>query len=82
MIYPVYKHVRTGGQYRLIGEGKMQSHNWLKRPHRWWETLFGTVGDTVDIEDVAVYQSSNFPYKIWVRPLVEFNDGRFEKISE
>lgn len=76
-----YVHKKTGGRYRLIGIGQIQSHAWIKRERKWWEKLFMLDGETVDYADVAVYQAVAYPYQIWVRPYEEFIDGRFMKVE-
>jgi hypothetical protein len=66
----LYRHTKTKDVYIVLHIGKMQTHSWT------WNTY----GDEVDMEEVVIYQkigSSN----VWVRPLEEFEDGRFEHLT-
>lgn len=53
-----WKHVRTGGLYRILAEGKMEA----------------------DGSNVVVYQGIATGL-VWVRPMAEFHDGRFERVA-
>lgn len=65
---PTHRHRKSGGFYRLLGVGKMQAEQW-----------FDEIELTVDMAEVAIYQSLE-DQSMWVRPLAEFNDGRFEDL--
>lgn len=72
-----HRHVKRGTLYRLLGFGKMQAEWWRKM-----EKLSGSAVKFVsaDMTEVAVYQSVD-DGSLWVRPKDEFEDGRFEAIS-
>lgn len=71
-------HKKRGSGYVFIGVGRIQSETWK-------ETVLGTDEDgrnswvsvEVDMSRVAIYRSVD-DFSLWVRPLDEFNDGRFE----
>lgn len=63
---PTHRHVKKGGEYMLLGIGKMQSAEWCD-PH-------GQT-PTVDMREVAIYVGADG--QRWVRPREEFEDGRF-----
>jgi hypothetical protein len=82
----IYRHKKHSTEYELIGIGKMQSANWLDcvpSPKVPWDsgkfTVSGTIrAENVDMREVAIYRSVTDPAEIWVRPIDEFKDGRFE----
>lgn len=77
---PTHRHKKRGTEYVLIGIGKMQAANWeVPGVARFGGQESGT---SVDMEEVAVYRSATDPSEIWVRPREEFEDGRFEVISQ
>ncbi|MFA7256952.1 MAG: hypothetical protein WC047_05200 [Kiritimatiellales bacterium] len=66
---PTHRHVKTGGEYMLLGIGKMQSKRWQEQnPH-------GALIWNVDMREVAIYRGADG--SLWVRPIEEFNNGRF-----
>jgi len=69
---PTHRHVKTGGEYVLLGIGKMQAQDWLFE-------RFLDVGrsklDSVDMREVAIYRGHDG--QLWARPREEFEDGRF-----
>lgn len=65
---PTHRHVKRGTEYQLIGTGKMQAENWA--------TYSDENGyENADMQEVAIYRGDDS--KLWVRPIAEFNDGRF-----
>lgn len=74
----IYKHVKRGTEYELIGIGKMQAEGWLITSTINWES---TSARNVDMQEVAVYRSVTDPTEIWVRPRGEFEDGRFIRVE-
>lgn len=62
-----WKHVKSGGEYEVVGVGRLQ------------------VNGELDMAECVVYKSlqasGDFPVgSMWVRPVADFLDGRFEKI--
>ena len=60
MKHKLYYHAKSGGTYRLIGAGNIES----------------------DLSAVAIYTDHPNNERIWVRPHLEFFDGRFQEIGE
>lgn len=76
---PTHRHKKTGGEYRLIGIGRMQAGDWSIAVidsdedgiNRW-------AYRSVDMREVAIYVGADGQH--WVRPREEFEDGRFEPL--
>jgi hypothetical protein len=71
-----HRHKKRGTEYVLIGIGKIQS--------QWWYEPSFPIGEpiSVDMREVAIYRSITDPTEISVRPREEFEDGRFEALSQ
>lgn len=73
---PTHRHVKTGGEYTLLGIGRMQSGNWIG-------DVMGGDGEyrrqSVDMREVAIYRGADG--KLWARPSEEFEDGRFVALT-
>ncbi|MDP8249593.1 hypothetical protein [Pseudochrobactrum saccharolyticum] len=66
---PTHRHVKRGTEYHLIGTGKMQAEKWYEYPCE-------RPVNSIDMQEVAIYRGDDG--QLWVRPVAEFNDGRFE----
>lgn len=77
---PTHTHLKRGSSYSYFGTGTFQTDSWVY-PHRYVD-----MGEneedmlSCDMQQVAVYLEDDG--KIWVRPVGEFNDGRFAKIED
>lgn len=75
---PTHTHLKRGSSYSYFGTGTFQTDSWVY-PHRYVD-----MGEdeedmlSCDMQQVAVYLEADGT--IWVRPVGEFNDGRFAKI--
>lgn len=72
---PTHRHRKRGSVYAVLGIGMMQSADW-RDP--------GTPADncpngvSVNMREVAIYRGEDG--QTWVRPIEEFEDGRFEPL--
>lgn len=67
--HPTHRHVKRDTDYQLIGTGKMQAEAWFDYAS----------GASADMQKVAIYRGDDG--QLWVRPIAEFIDGRFEPLS-
>jgi hypothetical protein len=66
-----HRHKKRGTEYVLMGVGKMQAEN--------WQVSVDGFDQSIDMREVAIYRSVD-DGSLWVRPIEEFNDGRFEAL--
>lgn len=79
-----HRHKKRGSEYALIGVGKMQAENWCEFTTDVNHTdgrLYAIAGKSVDMREVSIYRSVDGG-SLWVRPVEEFNDGRFEQLGQ
>lgn len=74
---PTHRHVKSGGEYMLLGSGRMQSG-------MWFEQKDGDIDrpsslEPIDMHLVAIYRGADG--NLWARPREEFDDGRFVLIE-
>ncbi len=78
---PTHRHVKRGTEYRVVGTGKMQAENWWERNPNRGQSTFGECDQMIDMRKVVIYRSGS-DGSLWVRPVEEFNDGRFEPVDQ
>jgi hypothetical protein len=69
----IYRHKKTGTHYFIEGIARAQTASWF----------YGEYDMTLsaDMEEMVIYRSMK-DYSMWARPRKEFEDGRFEKITD
>lgn len=69
-----WQHVKTGGLYREVARGRMQSSGWVDEG-----SMHHGTRESVDHREVVIYQPMHRKDENlwWVRPVEEFEDGRF-----
>ncbi|MFD1945030.1 Lar family restriction alleviation protein [Paradevosia shaoguanensis] len=79
-----HRHKKSGGEYVLLGIGKMQAKHWVdKKPSidaLMKEPPASVPPPSVDMHPVAIYQSTD-DGSFWARPIEEWEDGRFEVLA-
>lgn len=78
-VKPRVKHKKRGTTYEVIGTGKMQSEDWQDTSGAFDEGGF-IGGESIDMREVVIYRSDS-DGSLWVRPVEEFNDGRFDPVD-
>jgi hypothetical protein len=79
----VVRHKKRGTTYEVIGVGKMQAEDWCQfttEVNHSEGREYAIAGKAVDMREVTIYRSTD-DGQIWVRPVEEFNDGRFERAA-
>lgn len=66
------RHLKTGGTYRVLGTGRMQTS-------AWFSSESGAGMRSADMQEVVIYESEANGSR-WARPYSEFMDGRFEAL--
>ena len=78
-----HRHKKRGGEYVLIGIGKMQAEHWkdgsVKRMRDATRCSAPDQTASVDMREVAIYRGADGA--LWVGPREEFEDGRFEALA-
>ena len=76
----IYRHVRRGSTYEVVGRARMQIG---------WETVArvartdsrpAVTAGALEKLTFVVYRETDHDGQLWIRPESEFIDGRFEEV--
>lgn len=76
-----HRHIRSAGEYELIGMGRMQCSRRVPAGAEEWVIIDRDGADTADMREVAIYRHVG-DRSLWARPKAEFEDGRFEVLGD
>lgn len=75
----VYRHKVRGTQYEIVAHGKLQASCLYEQGYNdVWQTH---TYKPLDMVEVVIYRSVLDQTEVWVRPILEFYDGRFELVN-